>query len=135
MFDFFVESIHQTISAYFNELIDTNILKDYEFFVLISWNNNFKSVDFVGNPKLKYDVNKLPDLLDDVHFRKALDGHLEYDQRRFNKLFAKTIDKNFGEWITNIEPIEIEGCYESNLPNDINPILVENVLIGLNFFN
>jgi hypothetical protein len=103
------------------------MLKEKEYFILISWIETYKSDSFMGSPKLNYDVTKLPELLDEVRFKKAVNGFLNYMNNQMNGWLTNTIDKNFGEWLAGKKTIEIEGYYESNLPNDINTMLIQQV--------
>lgn len=109
------------------ELLDSDQLTDQEYFVLLSWQDTYKSEYFMGHPELNLDTSKLPNLLDESYYQKALNKHIEGSQHKINTWFQNTIDKNYVEWQSNTKPYAIEGNYESNLPNDINTMLIQQV--------
>lgn len=127
IFDFYVENIIISISNHFHLLLDSNHLKDREFYILLSWSEAYKSKDFLGNPKFNIDLNKLPNILDDGHYKLALDRYLEYTNSNIKVWFQNTLAKNYNEWLTNKEPLLIDGCYESNIPNDLYSMLFQQV--------
>ncbi|CAF0747598.1 unnamed protein product [Brachionus calyciflorus] len=123
LFDFYAETVHESISKYFLQLIDSDQIKEREFYILLEWiNNTYKSEYLFGNPKLNFDVNKLPDLLDESYYQKVVNNYSQYNISTINVWLQNTLDKSFKEWMANSKPIEIESCYESNLPNDIHTI-------------
>lgn len=63
----------------------------------------------MGHPSLHLDTSKLPDLLDEEHYFKALEAHIEYTQKKISLWFQNILDKNFNEWLSNVAPVEIEG--------------------------
>ena len=88
----------------------------------------------MGHPELNLDTSKLPDLLDDSYYHKALGKHIEGTSHKISTWFQNTIDKNYLEWQSNTKPYTIEGNYESNLPNDINTMLIQQLDL-INYVN
>lgn len=87
----------------------------------------------MAHPSINYDLNKLPDLLEDVYYSKALDGHLDYTMQKISFWFQNAMEKNFNEWLSNVAPYTIEGFFESSMPNDINTMLIQQVQIRFFF--
>jgi hypothetical protein len=87
----------------------------------------------MGHPNLGINVNELPDLLDGPYFDRVLQGCIGHASKEDAKLFQNVIDKNYQEWIKNNQPSEIQGYYESNMPNDIYSISYQKVSIFLKF--
>jgi hypothetical protein len=81
----------------------------------------------MGHSSLEIDTSRLPDILDDESYQKALDGFLDFANKLINKLFNNALEKNFNEWQANVPPIQIEGYFESIMPNDIGAILNQKV--------
>lgn len=132
IFDFFVDCVHQILGVYLKELVDTDQLKGQEFFILLSWQDTYKSDYFMGHPNLNLDTSKLPDLLDDKYYHIALSKHIENTKNKISFWFQNALDKNYREWQSNIMPYTIEGNYESSMPNDINSMLIQQLdLINL----
>ncbi|RNA29859.1 exocyst complex component 3 [Brachionus plicatilis] len=127
IFDFYVENIIISISNHFHLLLDSNQLKDREFYILLSWSEAYKSEDFLGSPRFDIDLNKLPNILDDDHYKFSLDRYLEYTNSNIKMWFQNTLSKNYNEWLTNKEPLLIDGCYESNIPNDLYSMLFQQL--------
>ena len=127
IFDFFVSNVHTVLSEYLRNLLDTNQLRAQEFFVLLSWQDTYKSNYFMGHPSLNLDVIKLPDLLDDVYYNRVLEGHMESTAKKISFWFQNALQKNYDEWLKNVQPYEIEGYFESSLPNDINTMLSQQL--------
>lgn len=134
IFDFFVDSIHQILGVYLKELLDNDQLKGQEFFILLSWQDTYKSDYFMGHPNLNLDTSKLPDLLDDTYYYKALAKHIEVTQNKISFWFQNALDKNYIEWQSNTMPYTIEGNFESSMPNDINTMLIQQLDL-INFAN
>lgn len=131
LFEFYVMHVHNVLSAYLKQLLDSNELKGQEFFVLLSWQDTYKSDYFMAHPTVNYDVNKLPELLEETYYNKAVDGHLDYTMKKISFWFQNAMEKNYNEWISNVAPYTIEGYFESSMPNDINTMLIQQV--DLNF--
>jgi hypothetical protein len=127
IFDFFVSNIHSVLSEYLKSLLDNNQLRAQEFFVLISWQDTYKSNYFMGHPSLNVDVSELPDLLDEFYYGKVLEGHIDVTSKKILFWFQNAMDKNYNEWLSKVEPYVIDGNYESSLPNDINTMLSQQV--------
>lgn len=127
IFEFFIDSVHQILSDYIKQLLDQNQLRNKEFFVLLSWQDTYKSTYFLGNPALQLDMSKIPDILDDAMYKKVLDGHLDYTMSNMVLWFKNALEKNFKEWLTNAKPKIIEGYQESSMPDDINTMLISQV--------
>lgn len=134
IFDFFVDSVHQVLGVYMKELLDNDQLKGQEFFILLSWQDTYKSDYFMGHPNLNLDTTKLPDLLDGRYYMMALDKHIEVTQNKISFWFQNAIDKNYVEWQSNTMPYTIEGNFESSMPNDINTMLIQQLDL-INFAN
>ena len=115
------------LGIYLRGLLDQNQLKDQEFFILLSWQDTYKSSYFMGHPSLNLDTSKLPDLLDNNYYYKALNSHMEFTMKKISFWFQNAMEKNYTEWQSNIMPYTIEGCFESSMPNDINTMLVQQV--------
>ena len=128
IFDFCIKIVHEVISDYFKQLLDTNQLRGQEYFVLLSWQDTYKSDYFMGYPSLQIDVTKLPDLLEDAYFVRALDEHIDYTRKRISLWFQNAMDKNVKDWIASTTPYTIEGNFESSMPNDINTMLIQQVM-------
>jgi len=88
----------------------------------------------MGHPNLNLDTSKLPDLLDETYYFKALAKHIEVTQSKISMWFQNAIDKNYLEWQSNVLPYTIEGNYESSMPNDINTMLIQQLDL-INFAN
>jgi hypothetical protein len=99
-----------------------------EYFVLLSWQDTYKSDYFMGNANLQLDTSKLPDLLDDAYYKRVLEGHMEYTAKRISVWFQNALEKNFNEWLSKVTPFTIEGNFESSMPNDINTMLIQQVM-------
>lgn len=127
IFDFFVDCVHQVLGVYLKDLMDTDSLKGQEYFILLSWQDTYKSDYFMGHPNLNLDTSKLPDLLDDVYYHKALVKHIEVTSNKIQFWFSNALDKNYVEWQSNTMPYTIEGNYESSMPNDINTMLIQQL--------
>lgn len=127
IFDYFIKNIHQIISDYIKQLLDNNQLRGQEFFVLLSWQDTYKSTFFLGHPSLQIDTSKLPDILDESMYEKALNGYLKDSMEKVSFWFQNALDKNYKDWLANVEPFLIEDFYESSLPNDINTMLIQQV--------
>ncbi len=128
IFEYSVNCVHELVSGYLKSLLDDNSLKDQEFFILLSWLDTYKSDYFMGNVKLNLDVTKLPELLDTRYYQKALSAHIECVGRKMAMWFNNAMDKNFNEWhSSNYQPIVFNECYESNMPNDINTMLIQQL--------
>ena len=93
----------------------------------MSWQDTYKSSYFMGHPSLNLDTSKLPDLLDNNYYYKALNSHMEFTMKKISFWFQNAMEKNYTEWQSNIMPYTIEGCFESSMPNDINTMLVQQV--------
>lgn len=115
------------MAGYLKQLLDTNQLKDQEYFVLISWQDTYKSRDFMGHPNLELDTSLLPSILDDQSYKKALDGFLDFTSKKVALVLNNVLDKNFKEWLSNDPPLLIEGYYESIMPNDVSAIILQKV--------
>lgn len=107
--------------------MDNDQLKGQEFFILLSWQDTYKSDYFMGHPNLNLDTSKLPDLLDDKYYHLALSKHIENTKNKISFWFQNALEKNYLEWQSNIMPYTIEGNYESSMPNDINSMLIQQV--------
>lgn len=127
IFDYFIKTIHQILSEYIRQLLETNQLRGQEFFVLLSWQDTYKSTYFLGHPNLQLDTSKLPDILDEAMYTKALDGYLNYTMEKVTFWFQNALEKNYKEWLSNVEPYVIDDYFESKLPNDINTMLIQQV--------
>jgi hypothetical protein len=130
-----VDVINQVLSEYLSQLLDTNQLRGQEFFDLLSWMDTYKSEYFMGHPNLHLDTSKLPDLLDQAHFSKALSAHLDHTKNKIAFWFQNAMDKNFKEWLSNVTPYTIEGNFESSMPNDINTMLIQQVFLNCAVLN
>lgn len=128
IFDFAVNAIHDILSQYLKQLLDTKQLMAQEYFVLLSWQDTYKSDYFMGNANLQLDTSKLPDLLDDAYYKRVLEGHMEYTAKRISVWFQNALEKNFNEWLSKVTPFTIEGNFESSMPNDINTMLIQQVM-------
>jgi hypothetical protein len=122
-----VNTVHDVLFEYMKGLIDSNQLKGQEFFILLSWQDTYKSNYFMGHPNLGIDISKIPDLLDNSYYTKVLEEHIIYTQSKIREWFQNAIDKNFVEWQSNVMPDTIEGNYESKMSNDLNTMLVQQV--------
>lgn len=89
----------------------------------------------MGHPNLNLDTSKLPDLLDDNYYYKALSKHIEVTQGKIATWFHNALEKNYIEWQSNVMPYTIEGNYESSMPNDINTMLIQQVLCSAMDYN
>lgn len=98
--------------------------------MVLSWQDTYKSTYFLGHPSLQLDTTKLPDILDEGMYRKALDGYLNYTMEKVAFWFQNALEKNFKEWLSNVEPFIIEEYFESSMPNDINTMLIQQVFIS-----
>ena len=127
VFDYFIRVIHEILSEYFKNLIDSNQLKGQEFYILLSWLNTYRSEYFMGYPPLEIDVSKLPPLLEDSYFERALFEHTEFSKKRITSWFQNTLEKNVTDWTECIEPTLIEGNFESSLTNDLNTMIVQQI--------
>lgn len=127
IFDFFVDCVHQVLGVYLKDLLDTESLKGQEYFILLSWQDTYKSDYFMGHPNLNLDTTKLPDLLDDTYYYKALAKHIEITSNKISFWFKNALDKNYVEWQSNTMPYTIEGNFESSMPNDINTMLIQQL--------
>lgn len=128
LFEHSVNSVHDLVGIYLKSLLDENSLKGQEFFILLSWLDTYKSDYFMGNPKLNLDVTKLPDLLDAKYYQRALSAHIDSAGGKMAFWFQNAMDKNFNEWhSTNFQPMVFNECYESNMPNDINTMLIQQL--------
>ena len=127
IFEFFVENIQDILAAYLRELIDTSQLAGLEYFVLLTWNDTYKSQYFMGHPNLKYDTSKLKNVLDDDYFMRALNAHIAFQSKKISTWFQNALEKNFEEWQSSVTPHLIEGNFESSMPNDINTMLVQQL--------
>lgn len=134
IFDFFVDAVHQVLAVYLKELLDNDQLRGQEFFILLSWQDTYKSDYFMGHPNLNLDTSKLPDLLDEKYYYKALGKHIEVTQGKIASWFHNAMEKNYIEWQSNVMPYTIEGNYESSMPNDINTMLIQQLDL-INFAN
>ena len=81
----------------------------------------------MGHPSLSMDTSKLPNLLNDEYYNKALEAHSVYSKKRISFWFKNAIEKNVNEWLSNVTPYTIEGNFESSMPNDINTMLIQQV--------
>jgi hypothetical protein len=122
-----VSTVHNVLADYLKQLLDTSQLKGQEYFVLLSWQDTYKSNYFMGHPSLQLDTSKLPDILDEASYKKALDAYLEYTKTKVAFWFQNALEKNFNEWLKDVKPFTIEGFYESSMPNDINTMLIPQV--------
>lgn len=98
--------------------------------MLLSWQDTYKSQYFMGNPSLKLDRSKIKDLLDEKHYNLVLEKHIEYTQGRMPTYLQNALNKCTDEWVNvdNHKPsTDLEGHYQSNLPGDINTILIQQV--------
>ncbi len=86
----------------------------------------------MGHPNLNVDVSLLPDLLDDHYYKLVLDSHMDVTAKKISFWFQNAMEKNYADWLKNAEPYTIEDYFESNLPNDINTMLSQQVF--LNFY-
>lgn len=89
----------------------------------------------MGHPNLHLDTSKLPDLLDQAHFSKALNAHLDHTKNKIAFWFQNAMEKNFKEWLSNVTPYTIEGNFESSMPNDINTMLIQQVFLNCAVLN
>lgn len=60
-------------------------------------------------------------------YQKTLNGFLNYEMEKVSFLFQNALEKNFKDWLSNIEPFLIEDYYESSMPNDINTMLIQQL--------
>lgn len=95
--------------------------------MLLSWQDTYKSTYFLGHPNLQLDTSKLPDILDERMYKRALDGYLDFTMRKVTVWFQNALEKNFKEWLSDVQPMIIEGYSESSMPNDINTMLIQQV--------
>lgn len=47
--------------------------------------------------------------------------------RKVTMWFQNALEKNFKEWLSDVQPMIIEGYSESSMPNDINTMLIQQV--------
>jgi exocyst complex component 3 len=127
IFDFYVSNTHVVLSDYLKQLIDQNQLKEQEFYILLSWQDTYKSEYFMGSPMLNYDTSKLPDLLDDTYYSSVLNSHIDYTKRTTSLWLNRAMETNYNDWINNKKPLNIDGQFESNLPNDLNTMLIQQL--------
>jgi hypothetical protein len=81
----------------------------------------------MGHPNLNVDVSQLPDLLDDHYYKLVLDGHMDVTAKKISFWFQNAMEKNYNEWLKNVQPYMIEDYFESSLPNDINTMLSQQL--------
>lgn len=123
-----MNQVHDLVGLYLKSLLDENSLRGQEFFILLTWLDTYKSDYFMGSTRLALNVSKLPELLDDNYYKRALDAHIEYTTGKMTSWFQKAMDKNFEEWLsTTYQPLVFNDCYESNMPNDINTMLIQRL--------
>jgi hypothetical protein len=78
------------------------------------------------NPKIRVDVNKIKDLLDEEHYQIVLKQHIHYRAQRLSAFFQKALEKNADEW-SMMPKTNSDGCYQIEFSNDINTILGQEV--------
>ena len=84
----------------------------------------------MGSPNLRIDTTKLEPLFSDTTYEYLIEKHIEYDRQRVSLWLQNVLEKNSAEWFTKTVPIpNSEGHYESNMPNDINSIIMQQVRI------
>lgn len=123
--------LHQVLSEYFKNLLDSDQLKEKEFYLLLSWLDTYKSENFLGSPILQLNIKNVPPLLDHRYFMRILEHHIDYTKNLVSMWFSNAMEKNVKEWLVCTSPFTIEGNFESSLPNDINSMLFQQLqLIG-----
>lgn len=113
------------MSTYLKSLLDENSLNEKEMFILLSWLETYKSDYFMGSPKLKINVNMLPELIDSTYYQKALNSYFDNASVTMAKWFQNLMDKNFAEWLS-AEPVMADE-YESNMSIDVSTMLTQQL--------
>ena len=114
--------------------MDEKTLQGQEFYILLTWQDTYRSNYFMGHPNLNIDVSRLPDILDNEYYMMALNSHIEFTKTKISFWFENAMRKNYLEWTNSVAPITIEGYYESSMPNDIYSMLVQQLEL-MNFAN
>lgn len=127
LFDYFVDSVHQVLSDYVSQLLDKKQLHGDEFFVLLSWQDIYKSTHFLGHPRLHIDTTRIPDILDETMYANALESFLSYKIGIVASWFSNALAKSYSEWMSGVKPLLIDEYFESTLPNDLNAIMIQQV--------
>lgn len=60
-------------------------------------------------------------------YQKALNGYLKDAMEKVSFWFQNALEKNYKDWLGNVEPFLIEDYYESSMPNDINTMLIQQL--------
>lgn len=56
-----------------------------------------------------------------------MSSHIEVAASKMAYWFQNAMEKNFNEWHSNYQPMVLGECYESNMPNDINTMLIQQL--------